>query len=212
MAFPLLASMLPFWRRGNANTDDEDEPKFVNTMTSPTDNTMATLDSRFSQGKRCFYAIVIIDLHHSCVKLTRTLFDTGASASFISRRVVNEYRLQSLQIRPTPFIVANGGVMYCNEIARFDLYIAGVRNEVQAYVHDSANGILLLVGVDIMDQYRMSMQSALGTQRRWKVTVAPDIKGYRRERHVVEEDEDDGPPKAWTLDRDEGLAWSRRHG
>ena len=167
---------------------------------------------RRSQRKHCFYATVMIDLGHSCVKLTHALFDTGAGVSFISRAVVKSYDLQVIKANPITVEIADGSKHLYSEVCRFDLYIAGVRNRVQAYVEDAPVDRLMLIGVDVMDQYLMTMQTTTARNRGWKVTVAADVTGARAERHVVEEDVWTSRAQMSTLARADGLAWSKLHG
>ncbi|KAK4545338.1 hypothetical protein LTR36_003518 [Oleoguttula mirabilis] len=173
---------------------------------------MSNVRSEFSHGKRCFYCTVLVDLHHSCVKLTQVLIDTGAGATFISRTMVNKYNLHPFQVEPQVFRIADGSLTRYDEMVRVDLYIAGVRNQIEAYVNDSDRSTLMTVGVDVMDQFLMDLSSSVGRKREWKVTVAADITGSRRERHVVEQDHSTGPARMFRVSRTDGMAWTKRHG
>jgi len=163
--------------------------------------------------KQCFRATVMIDLARSgCVKLTQALFDTGATKTSISRTVVQKYGLRPSKVEPMHFTIADGRTVIRDEIVYLDLYIAGVQNRIQAFVEDADRSMLMLIGIDVMDMFLMSMYVALMPKREWKWTVAEDITGLRSKRHVVEEDTSTGPARMFRVTGVDGKAWSRRHG
>lgn len=154
---------------------------------------MSTLRSAYSNSKQCFYATVTIDSGLCRLNVTRVLFDTGAGATFLSRRAVAQAGLHARPTEPKRFTLADGSIIIHDEVVRFELTIAGVTNYVEAYVDDSATSNIMLLGIKVMDQFLVVMQAAMGRQRQWKVTVSPDLTGRRREKHIVQLD---GPGRA----------------
>ena len=171
---------------------------------------MGSIRANATKGKGCFHTTVIVESGQFCYKVTNVLFDTGAAANFVSRRLVDEIGLQTLRVDPESFEIGDGSKTVHNEMVHLQVWIAGVVNRIEAYVDDSKSTLIMLLGEPALDRFLCDMKAAHGNRREWKVTVAQDYTGLRNLRLIVEQDK--GAATITRLGRAQGIAYSKRHG
>ena len=158
-------------------------------------------------GDDCFHTTVVLELPDYCLQVTSVLFDTGAAATFASRRLVNTAGLVTRKASPRYFELADGPEIMHDEVVTLPLWIAGVYNEVRAYVDDGGSNRNILFGGDAVRIFRSQFNAAMGN---W--TVSQNVTGLRRLRLVVEKDGPYSKPTLHWMGKEEGIKWSEDHG
>lgn len=165
----------------------------------------------------CFHATTSIDVSDLLVNhngldadstliMTNTLLDTGASAHFISRKVVKRLGLRAIQLdSPQSFEVANVELVYHSQYVRVNVWLGGVNARITAFVDDSKVNTLFMIGYPMIRDFRVKFDPVgSGSTFAVKVTVAWDITKCRLTRFVVQQDSDKAPmmkfvPKSHSL-------------
>lgn len=163
-------------------------------------------------GAHCFSTTGVIDLYQGCLKVTQILVDSGAANTFISRAAVNQAGFYSFKVRAKRFELADGSITVRDEKVRFDLFIAGVMNRVEAFVDDSEASWIILFGCDAQRQFCMKTNASFGPRKEWKITVAENLTGMGLTRRVVQRDPPGLRARMQSMSRAAGLTWAQQEG
>lgn len=106
----------------------------------------------------CCEVTILVDLgHRQYVQRSGALVDPLAPANFISRELVRQLQLATIQISPKEFTLHGGATVTYTEKVEVSLEVGGAQKNITAFVDDSNGGWLFVLEASTSAEFLRSI-------------------------------------------------------
>lgn len=173
---------------GYQDINDEPNIEADGVKNEPTDDDVCKVTSSApaNLNGECSSTTGFIVGDNVCVEVYYMLLDTGASSYFITARAVETAGLAMIPCAPKTFDTCNGPVVRSKYVT-FDLYIAGVRQTINAYIDEGPfpNSHEIILGTPAMKQFGMQCNIDFGKRHETRWTIRANVPRHPRMRYIL---------------------------